>query len=85
MKNMSAVVDVLLKSHAKADCLNKVLDPAYTKYSCNKKQFTATCKRLEALCDIFLSSNCVVERKMAIPAGYKWRAEEDFARSKSEI
>ena len=79
MKNMSAMIDVLLKSEAKADSVNKVL----LKYE--NKEFTAIHKRLEALCDNFLSSNCVVERKMAIPAGYKWRPEENFARSESEI
>ena len=35
MKNMSAVIDVLLKSKAKADCVNKVL------LQCKNKPFTA--------------------------------------------
>ena len=48
IKNMSAVVDVLLKSKANADCVNKVL------LECTHKQCTVIHKRLGVLWDKFL-------------------------------
>ena len=76
MKNTSAVVDVLLKSKANADCVNKVL----MQYTSHSLQFT----EIEGTYAItFISLNCVVYREEN--GRTSWLQMEDFGRSKGEI
>jgi hypothetical protein len=59
LNNMPSVVDVLLKSKADADCVNKVL-----------WNMTLHITVVDMLFVIISIIKCVVERKTAIPAGY---------------